>query len=192
MYGPEVAKPSIDSELIYQRAREVLDAEGPHGLTARRLASDLGISTSTLYQRIGHRDELVHKVVARHFAELRLDVSEQGDWESTAFDWCQLLLADLRTHPHLTELMTYADRASVMLLIDQLAAAMVRDGLAAPLVADCSRALVELTLDHARADARASRLDVMRTPRSDPRDGGQTFERAVRWMLVGVRADATR
>ena len=191
MYVPVVAKPLIDPEVIYARAFALLDAEGPSGLTARRLAADLGISTSTLYQQVGKRDELVRELVARHFAQLRLEFSEHEDWETTALDWCLVLFSDLRAHPFLTELMTYEDRSSVMRFIDELTAASLREGFAPELAIDCSRVLVTLTLDHAVMDARAySDPTFPRASRAEARQRRATFEQMVRWVLAGVRADS--
>ena len=83
-----MAKPLIPVEAIYEHALELLDAEGSDALTTRRLAADLKISTRTLYQQVGSREELVRALVARHFSQLRLDFHEYEDWETTGLKWC--------------------------------------------------------------------------------------------------------
>ncbi|MGW0183702.1 TetR family transcriptional regulator, partial [Nocardia sp. NPDC003345] len=61
-----MAKPLIPAEDIYARALELLDAEGLGALSAQRLVRDLRISTRTLYQQVGNREELTRALVARH------------------------------------------------------------------------------------------------------------------------------
>jgi AcrR family transcriptional regulator len=183
-----VAKPLIDPEVIYERAFKLVDREGPKGLTARRLASELGISTSTLYQQVGKREELVRELVARHFAQLELALQDQGGWEATALHWCTVLLADLRAHPFLTELMTYEDRSAVMRFIDPLTAATLREGFSENLAIDCSRVLVNLTLDHAVNEARAYGDPTFPHSKAEARRRAATFEQMIRWVLAGVRA----
>jgi AcrR family transcriptional regulator len=185
-----VAKPLIERDAIYDRAFVLLDAEGPAAITARRLASDLGISTSTLYQQVGKRHELVRELVARHFSLLELDFQERDTWEATALHWCMTLLGDLRAHPHLTELMSYEDRGAVMRYIDELTAASRREGLGPDLAIECSRVLVNLTLDHAVMEGRFLRDPTVPDElKAEAGEHDETFERMVRWVLAGIRAD---
>src|SRR5690625_6168462 len=94
-----MAKPLIPVDTIYECALALLDAGGCDALTTRRLAAELRISTRTLYQRVGSRDELIRSLVARHFSQLRLDFHEYKNWETTALNWCLALRSALRAHP---------------------------------------------------------------------------------------------
>src|SRR5258708_39891847 len=109
-----MAKPLIPVEAIYERALALLDEEGSDALTTRRLAAELKISTRTLYQQVGSREQLIRALVARHFSQLRLDFHEYEDWETTALKWRLALHDALRAHPFLTGLMTIDDRNAVM------------------------------------------------------------------------------
>ncbi|NED67315.1 TetR family transcriptional regulator, partial [Streptomyces sp. SID10244] len=60
-----MAKPLIPVETIYERALVLLDDEGDSALSTRRLAADLRISTRTLYQQVGNRENLIRALVAR-------------------------------------------------------------------------------------------------------------------------------
>ena len=186
-----MAKPLIPVEVIYERALALLDAEGSGALTTRRLAAELKISTRTLYQQVGSREQLVRALVARHLSQLKLDFHEYDDWESTALHWCTALRAALRAHPYLTELMTVDDRNAVMSYVDQLVNATLREGIPEKLAIECCRALVNLTINHSIVDVRG-----MHEPKLSRKSAAESariaknFPMAVRWILSGVRADA--
>ena len=186
-----MAKPLIPVETIYEHALELLDAEGSEALTTRRLAADLKISTRTLYQQVGSREQLIRALVARHFAQLRLDFHEYEDWETTALKWCLALRDALRAHPFLTELMTIDDRNAVMDYIAELTNATLQEGIPRSLALECSRALVNLTINHSVMAVRALREPKLsRDTLAESRRIDKNFPMTVRWILTGVRAEA--
>jgi AcrR family transcriptional regulator len=186
-----MAKPLIPVETIYEHALEVLDAEGSDALTTRRLAAELKISTRTLYQQVGSREQLIRALVARHFSQLRLDFHEYEDWETTALKWCLNLRDALRAHPFLTELMTVDDRKAVMNYIAELTKATLREGVPRELAVECSRALVNLTINHSVMAVRALREPKLsRDTLAESRRIDKNFPMSVRWILTGVRAEA--
>jgi AcrR family transcriptional regulator len=185
-----MAKPLIPVEAIYEHALELLDAEGADALTTRRLAADLKISTRTLYQQVGSREELVRALVARHFSQLRLDFREYEDWETTGLKWCLNLRDALRAHPYLTELMTIDDRAAVTDYVAELTKATLREGFPRALAVECSRALVNLTINHCVMEVRAQRGPKQSSETlAESRRIAKNFPMSVRWTLVGVRAE---
>jgi AcrR family transcriptional regulator len=186
-----MAKPLIPVDAIYEHALELLDAEGADALTTRRLAADLKISTRTLYQQVGSREQLIRALVARHFSQLRLDFHEYEDWETTALKWCVALHDALRAHPFLTELMTIDDRKAVMDYIAELTKATLREGIPRELALECSRALVNLTINHTVVEVRALREPKLsRDTLAESRRIEKNFPMTVRWILSGIRAEA--
>jgi AcrR family transcriptional regulator len=186
-----MAKPLIPVEAIYEHALELLDAEGAAALTTRRIAADLKISTRTLYQQVGSREQLIRALVARHFSQLRLDFHEYEDWETTALKWCLALHDALRAHPYLTELMTIDDRNAVMDYIAELTKATLREGIPRALAVECSRALVNLTINHTVMEVRALREPKLsRDTLAESRRIEKNFPMTVRWVLAGIRAEA--
>jgi AcrR family transcriptional regulator len=186
-----MAKPLIPVELIYERALVLLDAEGSGALTTRRLAAELKISTRTLYQQVGSREELIRALVTRHFSQLRLDFHEHEDWEATALHWCTALHDALHAHPFLTELMTVDDRNAVMAYVDELVNATLREGIPRKLAVECCRALVNLTINHSIVEVRGMhepKLSRNSTTESDRIE--KNFPMSVRWILAGVRQEA--
>lgn len=185
-----MAKPLMPVEVILERSLALLDAEGAKALTTRRVAAVLGISTRTLYQQVGTRDELIRALVARHFAELQLEFHEYGDWETTATQWCLGLHKALLAHPFLTELMTVDDRAAVMNYVSALMKAALREGIPRAIAAECARALVNLTINHSVMEVRAQREPKLSGPSlAEVRRIEKNFLISIRWILAGVRAD---
>ena len=185
-----MAKPLLGVETIYEHALGLLDAEGAGALTTRRIAADLRISTRTLYQQVGSRERLIRALVARHFAELRLDFHEYADWETTALRWCLALHDALRAHPFLTELMTIDDRSAVENYISELTKATLKEGIARGIALECSRALGNVTINHTVMEVRALREPKLSADSlAESRRIEVNFAMTLRWILAGIRAE---
>jgi AcrR family transcriptional regulator len=180
----------IPVEVIYARALTLLDAEGAGGLNARRLAAELQISTRTLYEQVGNREQLIRALVARHFSQLRLDFKEYKDWETTALRWCMSFHDTLRAHPFLTELMTIEDREAVVDYVNELVEAALREGFPRRLAVEGCRSLVNVTINHTIVEVRA-----LREPEHSEKTASEAakieknFPMTIRWILAGIRAE---
>jgi AcrR family transcriptional regulator len=185
-----MAKPLIPADDIYEHALALLDREGPDALTTRRVAADLRISTRTLYQQTGSRDELIRAVVARHFSRLKLEFHESDNWQDTCVQWCLTLQDALRSHPHLTRLMSVADRKPVMDFISRLTRSTLREGVPRGRALELSGALVNLTINQSVMDVRAMQ-DPTQSHGSAAADrrAQRGFEQTVRWICAGVLAE---
>lgn len=67
---PRLADPQVRSELI-EAAAKILAAEGPAGLTTRRLAQAIGASTTAVYTHFGSMSELRRAIRREGFARFR-------------------------------------------------------------------------------------------------------------------------
>jgi AcrR family transcriptional regulator len=186
-----MAKPLMPVEVIYERPLALLDAEGSKAFTTRRLAAELRISTATLYQQVGSREELIWALVARHLSQLKLDFHERDDWESTGLHWCMALHDALHAHPYLTELMTVDDGNAVMSFVDELVNATLREGFPKKLTVECCRALVNVTINHSIIEVRGlHQPKLSTTSAAESARIEENFLMTVRWILAGVRAEA--
>lgn len=189
LYDAAVPKPLIPAEAIYASALELLDDVGPDALQARRLSAHLGISTRTLYQQVGNRDELTRALVARHFRRMRLEFKQHSTWEATAFHWCMTLHDNLQAHPHLTGLMTIADRQAVVAYVNELIKITVKEGFSRRIAVECSRSLANVTLNHAIIGVRAMHEPEYRPETATEKSRfDRNFPQTVRWIIAGVRA----
>lgn len=55
----------LDRDDVVQRALELVDEGGADALSMRKLAAELGVTTTTIYWHVGNRDELVIAVIQR-------------------------------------------------------------------------------------------------------------------------------
>lgn len=79
---PGARKPRWNRDEIAAVAVGIVDAEGLDALSMRRLASELGAGTMSLYHYVRNKDELLALVVDATWAEVLLD-----DDELSATDW---------------------------------------------------------------------------------------------------------
>ena len=186
-----MAKPLIPADDILDRALRFLDDEGVEALNVRRLSADLKISPRTLYQQVGNQEALIRAVVARHFAQLKLEFKEYATWESTALHWCIALNKTLCAHPYITELMTIDDRAAVTDYVQSLLKSTVQEGIPRGLAVECSRGLTNLTIHHSMAEVRALR-EADHSPEAalEIPKINRNFRRLVQWVIAAVRAEA--
>lgn len=184
-------KPLIPAETIYASALELLDSEGSSGLQARRLSAHLGISTRTLYQQVGNREELTRALVARHFSQMRLEFKRYATWESTAYHWCMVLHESLRAHPHLTEVMTIADREAIVDYVNAFVKATVQEGFPRRVAVECGRSLVNVTINHSVTEVHALRgIKESTVTQQQTANLEKSFPQTVRWIIAGVRAQS--
>lgn len=59
------ARAGLERDDVVQAALELVEEGGAEALTMRKLAAALGVTTTTIYWHVGHRDELVIAVIDR-------------------------------------------------------------------------------------------------------------------------------
>ena len=100
-------------EQLSPRAREIVDAalelleeEGPDGLSMRRLAERLGIRAPSIYKHLPDKQALEAAIISRGF-ELQAEAFEAvGDAEDRLGAIAGVYRAFAKAHPHLYRLMT--------------------------------------------------------------------------------------
>lgn len=92
-------QPALSREQIVRAAIELLDAEGPAGLSMRRLGTRLGSGATSLYWHVAHKDELLELVVDEVMGEVY--VPEPGDtsWRTGLSVCANGMRAMLLRHP---------------------------------------------------------------------------------------------
>lgn len=171
-------RPATSAQSVFERAIDLIRQDGVKNLTARALAADLGISTRTLYKRIGSRANLIHKIATLHCAQFDLMVRPHRNWSSAAMDLCKRLYDNLVADPRMTELVVDHLDEPLDALAHELTELAIRDGVP-PQHADVAcRALVRITLNDA--------LSEVRTPRNGADPKTRTLESTLHLILAGV------
>ncbi|AUS79331.1 TetR/AcrR family transcriptional regulator [Actinoalloteichus sp. AHMU CJ021] len=89
---------------LLDRAGELLSAHGPEGLSLRRLANDVGTSTTAVYSLFGGKPELVQALLGEAFDRFAVWLAEVPSTDDPVEDLIQLGLAYRRSalaDPHL-------------------------------------------------------------------------------------------
>jgi AcrR family transcriptional regulator len=100
---PRRADPEVAVALTEAAAR-LLNEEGPSALTTRRLASEVGTSTTSVYTHFGSKEEMVRTMVAEGFDRLAKRSSRVKKTDDTVRDLMNLGWAYRRhamANPHL-------------------------------------------------------------------------------------------
>jgi len=83
---------------VVTEAVRLADREGVHGLSMRRLASELGAGAMSLYHYVASRDDLLDAMVDVVFAEIELP-SDDTDWQSAMRQQAHSAREALARHP---------------------------------------------------------------------------------------------
>jgi AcrR family transcriptional regulator len=97
--GP--ADPGLTPGRIVAAAMAVADAEGLAGLSMRRVATQLGVATMSLYRHVADKDDLLLKMMDAAFGELRLPARPAGGWRDELELAARTLWAMFHRHPWL-------------------------------------------------------------------------------------------
>ena len=133
----------IEPKDVVDAALAMVEEGGPDALTMRKLASELGVSATSVYWHVGQRDEVVAAVLERHREQMR-DLPVTGDTGAERiFCAAKNIWRSSLDHRNLTRL---ANRAGAndqgQPLVDALFVEVARSGVPPDEAVDLVRALV--------------------------------------------------
>jgi AcrR family transcriptional regulator len=122
--------PLLSRALIARTALEIVDREGPDAIAMRRIARELDVNPSSLYNHVGNRLEVVEDV--RGLISERIDASAFATepWSEAVVVWARSYRAAFAPHPKLIPLLfSQASTSPVILgVYEQFTHAARRDG----------------------------------------------------------------
>jgi AcrR family transcriptional regulator len=93
--------PRLAPDRIVAAAVAVADAEGLAGLSMRRVATELGVATMSLYRHVADKDDLLLKMMDSAFGECRFPSRSPDSWRDQLELAARTLWAMFRRHPWL-------------------------------------------------------------------------------------------
>lgn len=103
--GPPAGPPRGDTDLsrkrIVQAAIGIADAEGVAQLTMRRIATELGVATMSLYRHVGGKDDLLIQMMDTVLGEEPLPATPPDGWRASLEFSSRLQWKGFRRHPWL-------------------------------------------------------------------------------------------
>jgi DNA-binding transcriptional regulator YhcF (GntR family) len=102
------ADPMLTQERIVAAAIAVADAESLAGLSMRRVATELGAATMSMYRHVADKDTLVLQMIDTAFGECVFpgDAPPAGDWRARLEYAARAMWATFRRHPWLAQAMS--------------------------------------------------------------------------------------
>lgn len=96
----------VTREDVVRTAMAIADAEGSAALSMRRVATELGVATMSLYRHVPSKDELLERMVDAAFADHRLTEPTPADWLAALDAGARRLWAIFRRHPWAAAIMS--------------------------------------------------------------------------------------
>jgi AcrR family transcriptional regulator len=109
-----VQRDAITPDVVLDTAMAIVEAEGVDALTMRRLATELGVRTPSVYWHVGSRQEILDRLIERLAEEFASIVPLGATPAERITSVCAVLLAEVRRRPHIVELSATAGRGEAI------------------------------------------------------------------------------
>src|SRR5688572_1235709 len=93
------SQPALNRQQIVRAAIEIADAEGFEAVTMRRIASDLGVGTMSLYWHVPNKENLLELMRDELIGEVEMPDPPTGDWRADLRQIAYQTRANLKRHP---------------------------------------------------------------------------------------------
>jgi AcrR family transcriptional regulator len=93
------APAEITRQDVVRTAMAIADTEGSAALSMRRVATELGVATMSLYRHVPSKDELVERMLDAAFADHRFSGPPPADWFDAVEAGTRRLWQIFRRHP---------------------------------------------------------------------------------------------
>lgn len=98
--------PEITREQVVRTAMAIADAEGSGALSMRRVATELGVATMSLYRHVPSKDDLVTQMIDAAFGDHPFTAPPPEDWRAALELAGRQLWTIFRRHPWVAPVMS--------------------------------------------------------------------------------------
>lgn len=98
--------PEIDRDDVIRTAMAIADAEGSAAVSMRRVSTELGVATMSLYRHVSGKDDLLERMVDTAFGDHRLTSPPPDDWTEALETGARALWRIFRRHPWAAQVMS--------------------------------------------------------------------------------------
>jgi TetR/AcrR family transcriptional regulator, tetracycline repressor protein len=98
-------RPKLSKAAVVERALKLADADGPEGLTIRKLAADLGVTPMALYWHFRSKEELLEGLTEQIWSEITVTSDPAQPWTAQLRSGLESLVSVLRAHPSAARLL---------------------------------------------------------------------------------------
>src|SRR6266568_2365946 len=96
---PRVMRVVLNRDLIVHTAVQLVERDGPDGLSMRAVGLELGVTAMAMYRHVPSKDALIEGIAEYVMATLDLPEDETGDWKSGARDLIHAFRAIAEEYP---------------------------------------------------------------------------------------------
>lgn len=89
----------LTRDAIVDAALRVLERDGVHGLSMRRVAEELGTGAASLYWHVANKDQLVELIVDRVAGEISVPGPDPEHWRQQVVEWMVSAREVMKRHP---------------------------------------------------------------------------------------------
>lgn len=100
------APPEIDRSDVVRTAMAIAGAEGSAALSMRRVATELGVATMSLYRHVSSKDELLVQMIDTAFGDHPFTTPPPDDWLAALEAGARRLWLIFRRHPWVAPVMS--------------------------------------------------------------------------------------
>ncbi|MEW9548337.1 TetR/AcrR family transcriptional regulator [Nonomuraea sp. NPDC050783] len=189
----------LDRGRILEAGLELLEEDGQHGVTMRKLAKRLDVSATAIYHYFDGREALLEAIVEHVCGRIVSETPGEGDWAERLRGLLISMVDHLSAHPRASAwaVTAYARRAPVLKLHDAILGVLLDAGFPADKAVRVKAAVMRLCVGHMVLNEAAGREEVAYSAEEYPHyhaveaaqrrsDQQQNFLFALDALLAGI------
>ncbi|GAA4068565.1 MULTISPECIES: TetR/AcrR family transcriptional regulator [Actinomadura] len=140
----------LTRDRILDAGLELLEEEGPHGITMRKLAKRLDVTATAIYHHVDGRDVLLDAIVDRVCAAIVAEAPREGGWRDRLRGLLTVLVERASRHPRASvwAITEYARRPPVIRLHDAMLSILLDAGFTPARAVHLKGAAMRLVVGH--------------------------------------------